>query len=228
MHSTELAALELSDRILKDVDEGNISLAIFMDLSKAFDTLDHQVLLKKLNFYGIGGPALDWFSSYLTGRQQYIELDGVSSDLLPLSTGVPQGSILGPLLFLIYMNDMPNASEAFKYILYADDTTLFNTIQISVGAPLDINNQLAKISDWLAVNKLSLNVKKTKFVKHIFSTCIFVKIIRLPDIRPCEHLDYGYGGNGPIDQSHRCGRPEVTCREPVGSYDKTTRAAICF
>ena len=96
-----------------------------MDLSKAFDTLDHQILLKRLNFYGIGGPALDWFSSYLTGRQQYIELDGVSSDLLPLSTGVPQGSILGPLLFLIYMNDMPNASEAFKYILYADDTTLF-------------------------------------------------------------------------------------------------------
>ena len=164
LHSTELAALELSDRILKDVDERNISLAIFMDLSKAFDTLDHQILLKKLNFYGIGGPALDWFSSYLTGRQQYIELDGVSSDLLPLSTGVPQGSILGPLIFLIYMNDMPNASEAFKYILYADDTTLFNIIQISVGAPLDINNQLAKIFDWLSVNKLSLNVKKTKFV----------------------------------------------------------------
>ena len=164
LHSTELAALELSDRILKDVDERNISLAIFIDLSKAFDTLDHQILLKKLNFYGIGGPALDCFFSYLTGRQQHIELDGVSSDLLPLSTGGPQGSILGPLLFLIYMNDIPNASEAFKYISYADDTTLFNTIQIAVGAPLDINNQLAKIADWLVVNKLSLNIKKTKFV----------------------------------------------------------------
>ena len=92
------------------------------------------------------------------------QLDWVSSDLLPLSTGVPQGSILGPLLFLIYMNDISNASEAFEYISYADDTTLFNTIQISVGALLDINNQLAKISDWLAVNKLSLNVKKTKFI----------------------------------------------------------------
>ena len=164
MHSTELAALELTDRILKDIDERNVSLAIFMDLSKAFDTLDHQILLTKLNFYGIGRLALDWFSSYLTGRKQYVEVDGVKSGLLPLSTGVLQGSILGPLLFLIYMNDIPNANEDFKYILYADDTTLFSTIQVLATAPFDVNNQLTHIYDWLAVNKLSLNIKKTKYI----------------------------------------------------------------
>ena len=103
LQSTEFAALELIDKTLKDIDERNISLAIFMDLSKAFDTLVHQILLKKLNYFGIVGNALAWFSSYLTGRQQYVELDGVSSSLLPLSTGVPQRSILGPLLFLIYI-----------------------------------------------------------------------------------------------------------------------------
>ena len=164
MHSTELAALELTDRILKDIDERNVSLAIFMDLSKAFDTLDHQILLTKLNFYGIGGLALNWFSSYLTGRKQYVEVDGVKSGLLPLSTGVPQGSILGPLLFLIYMNDIPNANEDFKHILYADDTTLFSTIQVLATTPFDVNNQLTQIYDWLAVNKLSLNIKKTKYI----------------------------------------------------------------
>ena len=164
LHSTEFAALELTNRILKGIDDRDVSLAIFMDLSKAFDTLDHLILLKKLNDYGVEGPVLDWFSSYLTGRQQYVELDGVSSSFSQLSTGVPQGSILGPLLFLIYMNDIPNASTFFKYVLYAVDTTLFSTINISAGATHEINNHISKVYDWLAVNKLSLNVKKTKYI----------------------------------------------------------------
>ena len=164
LHSTEFAALELIDRTLKDIDERNISLAIIMDFSQAFDTLDHQILLKKLN-YGKVGNALAWFSSYLTGRQQYVELDGVSSSLLPLSTGVPQGSILGPVLFLLYMNDILSANEFFKYILYAHNTTLFSTIHIPAEATHGINNHLSVVNDWLAVNKLSLNVKKK--TKHI-------------------------------------------------------------
>ena len=113
LHSTELAGLELTDRLLKDIDDKKLSLAVFMDLSKAFDTLNHQIVLKKLNYYGITGVARQWFSSYLNGWKQYFELDGISSDLLPLSTGVPQGSNLGPLLFLIYMDDIPDATYFF-------------------------------------------------------------------------------------------------------------------
>ena len=135
-----------------------------MDLRNAFDTLDHSILINKLAYYGIHGTALKWFTSYITGRSQYVEIDGVSCNILPLSTGVPQGSILGPLLFLIYMNDIPNCTENFNFILYADDTPLNNTVQISSLSPVDINNELAKGYDWLAVNKLSLNVTKNKYV----------------------------------------------------------------
>ena len=158
-HSTEYAAMELPDKVLKDIDEQNISLAIFMDLSKAFDTLDHSILIKKLAHYGVNGTALEWFISYLTGRSQYVEIDGVSSSILTLSTGVPQCSILGPLLFLIYMNDVPYWTKYFNFILYADDTTN-STIQIPSMSPININSELAKVYDWLAVNKLSWNVKK--------------------------------------------------------------------
>ena len=152
--------MELTDKVLLDINEKNISLAIFMDLSKAFDTLDHSILIKKLAHYGVKGTALEWFISYLTGRSQYVEIDGVSSSILTLSTGVPQGSILGPLLFLIYMNDVPYCTKCFNFILYADDTTLNSRIQIPTMSPININSDLAKVYDWLAVNKLSLNVKK--------------------------------------------------------------------
>ena len=122
-HSTELAAIELVDRILKDIDNKKLPLAIYMDLSKAFDTLDHNILIKKLQYYGVIGTPLNWFQSYLTDRTQYVEVNNESSSLQTILTGVPQGSILGPLLFLIYMNDIPNASNLFTFILYADDHT---------------------------------------------------------------------------------------------------------
>ena len=119
-----------------------------MDLSKAFDTLDPNILIKKLAIYGINRTPLEWFTSYLTRRSQYVEKDGVSSNVLSLSTGVPRGSILGPLLFLIYMNDIPYCAKYFNFILYADDTTLSNTIQLQSMSPLDINDELAKVYDW--------------------------------------------------------------------------------
>ena len=156
--------MELTDKVLKDIDEKHITLAIFMDLSKAFDTLDHSILLRKLAYYGINSSALKWYTSYLTGRTQYVEINAISSDILSLSTGVPQGSILGPLLFLAYMNDIPNCTEYFNFILYADDITLSSTIPIPPFSLINRNNELAKVYDWLAVNQSSLNIGKTKYV----------------------------------------------------------------
>ena len=99
--------MELNDKVLKDIDEKNILPAIFMDLSRTFDYSDHSILIKKLAHYWVKGTSLEWFISCLAGRRQYVEIDGVSSSILTLSTGVPHGSILGPLLFLIYMNNVP-------------------------------------------------------------------------------------------------------------------------
>ena len=95
-----------------------------MDLSKAFDTLNHDILLKKLEVYGIRGVTLSWFSDYLSNRQQYVDFNGKSSNLLSINCGVPQGSILGPLLFLLYINDIINSTPFLSFILFADDTNI--------------------------------------------------------------------------------------------------------
>ena len=163
-HSTEFAALEMVDRIVNEIDAKNTPISIFMDLSKAFDTLNHAILLKKLKHYGISDTELKWFKSYLENRYQYVEINNEKSPLCLITTGVPQGSILGPLLFLIYMNDIVKASSFFKYILYADDTNLQATLRASDEDNDKLVLELNKIRDWLAVNKLSLNILKTKYM----------------------------------------------------------------
>ena len=111
-HSTELAALQLSDYIVTEMDKGNIPIAIFLDLSKAFDTLNHDILLEKIRYYGVKDTAFTLIKNYLKDRQQYVKFGSEQSNLTPISTGIPQGSILGPLFFSIYINDLPAACSS--------------------------------------------------------------------------------------------------------------------
>jgi len=171
-HSTEQAAQELLHTINMDIDKGDTPLAIFLDLSKAFDTINHSILLQKLEYYGITGNALELCKDYLTNRKQYVHFSGSNSNELTINTGVPQGSILGPLFFLIYINDINKSNSIFHPISYADDTTLYTTINKlkneSPNVEVTLNNNLQNINMWLCANKLSLNVIKTKYM--IFST----------------------------------------------------------
>ena len=142
-HSTGHATIELVDRIHKTLDTGELPIAIFLDLSKAFDMINHTILLEKLQKYGLNSTALKWFSSYLTDRMQCVDFESNISSFLPIDKGVPQGSILGPLLFLIFINDMHACSDKFSDIMFADDTTLTNPMCTFANVNGDIKkNQL--------------------------------------------------------------------------------------
>ena len=162
-HNTTHATLDFIKTIEETIESGNYAIGIFCDLSKAFDTLNHEILLDKLDHYGIRGTALMWFDSYLSNRSQYVELNGCKSARLPLKTGVPQGSILGPLLFLLYINDLPSASN-LKCVTFADDTNLLIKGKNLEKMAAELNGELENISDYFKANQLKLNPKKTKAV----------------------------------------------------------------
>jgi len=163
-NSTSFALIQITEKIKETIEKKKYGCGIFIDLRKAFDTVNHEILLKKLEHYGIRGTALIWFKSYLFNRQQFVFHNGESSRLQCISSGVPQGSVLGPLLFLIYINDLPNISSVLDFYLFADDTNIYYEADTPEKLESNVNRELKKLRTWLIVNRLSLNINKTNFV----------------------------------------------------------------
>ena len=163
-HSPYMNLISMQDKISSAIENNEYAVGIFFDLAKAFDTVDHEILLCKLESYGIRGMQLDWFASYFDNRLQCVCCNGALSDLKVINFGVPQGSNLGPLLFLIYINDLPNVSSILFFILFADDTNVFYSHKSLHSLFETVNAELTLAADWFCANKLTLNLEKTNFI----------------------------------------------------------------
>ena len=170
--STCDAILGFTENCFSAFNNGEYFVSVFLDFSKAFDTVDHSILLRKLEKIGFRGTTLSWFKCYLHGRHQYVDIHGNFSCLKEISLGVPQGSILGPLLFIVYINDMSSCSNYLNFVHYADDTTLYCNGRCCDDMLDMVNAELLNVDRWLCCNKLSLNVKKSAYM--IFSSRQYV------------------------------------------------------
>ena len=162
-HNTTMAVAELYENVLKAYDNGDATCAVFLDLSKAFDSVNHDIILHKLYKYGVRGNVWRLIKSYLTSRKQFVFDNNACSDVCNVDVGVPQGSVLGPLLFIIHINDLINSTD-LKILNFADDTLLYFKFDNTRNAELHLNNELNKVMLWLVRNNLKLNVKKTKYM----------------------------------------------------------------
>ena len=159
-YSTSHALVNITENIRKALDKGNIVCGVFVDLQKAFDTVDHKILLAKLNHYGVRGVSNDWCKSYLSNRNHYVSINRYESGLAALNCGVPQGYVLGPLLFLLYINDLNQAIKVCKVHHFADDTNLLCLRNSIKKLNKLVNADLKHLANRLNANKISLNIKK--------------------------------------------------------------------
>ena len=165
------AALEFLDRVYNLLDEGKMLMPVYLDFSKAFDTVNHQILLQKLNHYGIRGIIHNWFESYLSSRTQYVSINEENSNIMSVSISVPQGSVIGLILFLIYINDM-SRSSSLDCIHFSDDTPIIASEDTERSLFAKVNRKLSCIDKWLRVNRLSLNIKKIKYMIITHKACL--------------------------------------------------------
>ena len=162
--STHMALITLINKISEALYQGELVIGISLEFSKAFDTVDHDILLQKLELYGVQDVNLKWFDSYLPNRLQYVTYNNVKSDKENVKCGLPQGSILGPLFFLLYINDLTTVSTTSLSVLFVDDTITFVSCKNLQSMSMTLNEQLTAIYEWLCCNKLSLNVLKTRYM----------------------------------------------------------------
>ena len=162
-YSTSHALINITENIRKALDDRNIGYGLFVDFQKAFDTVDHQILLAKLNQYGIHGVSNDWFKSYLSNCNQHVSINDFDSNLTSINCGVPQGSVLGPLLFLLYINDLNQAIKFCRVHHFADDTNLLYLSNSIKKLNKLVNTDLKHLVNWLNANKISFNIKKLKW-----------------------------------------------------------------
>ena len=197
--STEMATSYVISKLCNAIDHNNFSIGIFLDLSKAFDTVNHDILVRKLEHYGVRGTALGLVKSYLCNRKQYVSFDSESSTRRDITCGVPQGSVLGPLLFILYINDICNTSDKLTFCLFADDTSLLYTHNNVDEAIRNLNMELVKLSTWLLANKLCINVLKSNYIifcanqfKYTQSVPLILNNARLSQVKKNEISGYNY------------------------------------
>ena len=163
-HSTTHALIEISDKIKLAINDNELMCGLFLDLSKAFDTVNHNILISKLNHYGIRGPTLNLLKSYLTNRKQYVKIGKQKSELRNINCGVPQGSVLGPLLFILYINDLHKACTTGNICIFTDDTTVFFQCKTKNNITSKGTQIMTQLDIWFKSNRLTLNSEKSNFV----------------------------------------------------------------